>query len=527
MKLHSLVWRNLKRRPLATVLTTVSVSLGVGLFSAIGALRDSSEAAFQRSAGVCNLLVGAKGSAMDLTLNALYHVGGSAGNIPYEVYTDLRATQGVQTAVPMVVGDSYRGFRIVGVTDDLFSGIEIPDYGKLRFAEGEAFQFSAEELDEFHAEVVAHAAALLGDDGAAAEEEHDHDHGDGDGHDHSEDDGHDHGEGDGHDHAEDDGHDHGEDDGHDHGDHDGHDHSEDDGHDHDHGDDGDQEADPHAGHNHHDHELEDIAKENGWFVAVVGAKVAKEAGLGLNSTFVPAHNLDGGGHAHEEAESKVVGVLEPTGTPLDRAIFIPAASFYAIDGHQATEQSSFGGTLDPHGLSAVMVRTPPGFYKLQVRSKIKNRLDAMAVEPVQEIRKLFEIVGNVDMMLRRIALMVVVVALVGVLVAIYNTMGARRKEFAVLRALGAKRRTILGLVTAESAAISLFGGLLGMVVAGVGVMLASDHIQEITGVALSPLPGWDDLKFLIAITAMGALAGLVPAARAYRTEAARHLSASL
>lgn len=455
MRLHTLVWRNLKRRPLATVLTTVSVSLGVGLFSAIGALRDSSETAFQRSAGVCNLLVGAKGSPMDLTLNALYHVGGSAGNIPYQVYTDLRQTKGVQWTVPMVVGDSYRGFRIVGVTDDLFSGIEIPDYGQLRFASGEAFQFSAEDLDEFHAEVVAHAAALL--------EEESHNHAPGEEH----------------------------------------------------------------HHDHHDHELADIAEENGWFVAVVGSKVAAETGLGLGAHFEPAHNLDGGGPAHDEAESEVVGVLEPTGTPLDRAIFIPAAAFYAIEGHQATEDTSFGGALDPHGLSAVMVRTPPGYYKLQVRSQVKNRLDAMAVEPVQEIRKLFEIVGNIDTVLRKIALMVVVVALVGVLVAIYNTMGARRKEFAVLRALGAKRRTILGLVTAESAAISLFGGLLGMVVAGVGVTLASDQIQEITGVALSPLPDLDDLQFLIAITFMGAIAGLVPAARAYRTEAARHLSASL
>ncbi|NQU47150.1 MAG: ABC transporter permease [Planctomycetes bacterium] len=455
MRLPALVLRNLKRRPLATALTTISVSLGVGLFSAVGALRDASEQAFHRSAGVCDLLVGAKGSALELTLNALYHVGASAGNIPYPVYQDLRQTKGVKWSVPMVVGDSYRGFRVIGVTDDLFQKLEVPDFGKLRFAEGGGFSFSAAQLDNFHAEVVEHAAAL-------AEDEHDHDH----------------------------------------------------------------EADD--GHDHHDHDLADLAAENGWFVAVIGSKVASETGLKLNSTFEPAHNLvEGGGDAHDEAESKVVGVLESTGTPLDRAIFIPAAAFYAIEGHQATEQSSFGGALDPHGLSAIMVRTQAGYYHLQVRSKIKNRLDAQAVEPVQEIRKLFQIVGNIDGALRMIALMVVIVALTGVLVAIYNTMGARQKEFAVLRALGAKRRTILGLVTAESAAISLFGGVLGMVVAGVGVTLASDQIQEITGVAISPLPDLQDLQFLLAITAMGALAGLVPAARAYRTEAARHLSSSL
>jgi putative ABC transport system permease protein len=515
MRLHTLVWRNLKRRPLATALTTISVSLGVGLFSAIGALRDSSETAFHRSAGVCNLLVGAKGSAMDLTLNALYHVGSSAGNIPYQVYTDLRQTRGVKWTVPMVVGDSFRGFRIVGVTDDLFGKLEIPEYGNLRFADGNGFEFSATDLDAFHAEVVEHSAALVGVEEDSADPAPEV----GDGHDHDGED--DHAEDDGHDHSGENGH--SEDDGHD---HDGEsEHQEGDGHDH--ASEQEPATDPHAGHDHHDHELSDLAEANGWFVAVIGAKVADETGLRIGSRFAPAHNLEGGGPAHEEAETEVVGILEATGTPLDRAIFIPAAAFYAVDGHQASEQSSFGGTLDPHGLSAVMVRTPPGFYKLQVRAQIKNRLDAMAVEPVQEIRKLFEIVGNIDKTLRKIAFMVVIVALVGVLVAIYNTMGARRKEFAVLRALGAKRRTILGLVTAESAAISLLGGLLGMVVAGVGVTLASDQIQELTGVALSPLPDLDDLKFLLAITLMGAIAGLVPAARAYRTEAARHLSASL
>ena len=453
MRLPTLVLRNLKRRPLATALTTISVSLGVGLFSAVGALRDASEQAFHRSAGICNLVIGAKGSSLDLTLNALYHMGASQGNIPYSIYGDVRNTEGVLWSVPMVVGDSYRGFRIVGVTDDLFNRLEVPDVGKLQFSAGGPFEFSGAEMDDFHAEVVEHSSEL-----------HDPEH----------------------------------------------------------------VEEPGAASDPHDHDLADLASDAGWFVAVIGSQVAKETNLQLNSSFEPAHNLsDTGGEQHEEAESKVVGVLKETGTPIDRAIFIPAGAFYAIKGHQATEQSSFGGALDPHGLSAILVRSKPGFYHLQVRKAINDRLDAQAAEPAQEIRKLFAVVGNVDAALRMIAFMVVIVALTGVLVAIYNTMGARQKEFAVLRALGARRRTVLGLVTAESATISLIGGLLGMVVAGVGVMLASDRIQDLTGVSISAAPDLHDLQFLIAITLMGALAGLVPAFRAYRTEAARHLSASL
>lgn len=454
MRMSQLIARNLRRRPLATALTTLSVALGVGLFSAIGALRDASEQAFQRSAGMSNLIVGPKGSPLELTLNALYHMGFSAGNVPYEVYREVRDTPGVLWCAPTVVGDAYRGFRIVGTTDDIFQ-VEVPDYGPPRFADGQAWQHDVAALDAFHAEVVAHAAM-----------EHDHDH-----------------------------------------DHDGHDHDH--------------------GHDHHDHTLEELAQEQGLFVAVVGATAAREARLSVGDTFVPAHDVMTGGGAHEDAPTRVVGVLEPTGTPLDRAIYIPAGAFYAIAGHQATEDSAFGGTRDPHGVSAVIARAKPGVYHQRVRYQFNDRLDTQAAWPVMEIRKLFSIVGNLDAALRMIALLVVVVALVGVLVALSNTMGARQREFAVLRALGARRRTILGLVVGESAAISLLGGLLGFVLAAVGVWVGAGRVREETGVMVSPTPGWDDLLFLAAVAAVGALAGLVPALRAYRTEAARALSSNL
>lgn len=450
MKLHQLVGRNLRRRPLASVLTTLSVALGVALFSAIGSLRQASENAFQRSAGMSNLIVGAKGSPLELTLNSLYHMGVSSGNISYEAYREFRDTPGVQWCAPMVVGDAYRGFRIVGTTDEMFA-VKVPDLGTPSFSAGAAWKHSRDDLDAFHAEVVEHAAM------------------------------------DAHDHA-------------------GHDH------DHDHG---------------HDHTLEELADELGLFVAVVGATVAEETGLKLGSSFVPAHDVMTGGDAHEDAPTRVVGVLAPTGTPIDRAIYIPAGAFYAIAGHQAQEESAFGGTRDPHGVSAVLAYVTSGVYHLRARYDWNDRLDVQAAWPVMEVRKLFGVVGNIDAALRIIAALVVVVALVGVLVALSNTMGARQREFAVLRALGARRRTILALVVGESAAISLFGGILGLGLAALGAWLAASRVRAETGVSLTAMPGLSDLWFLLAVTAVGALAGLVPAWRAYRTEAARALSSSL
>mgnify|MGYP001455043305 CR=1 FL=1 len=123
--------------------------------------------------------------------------------------------------------------------------------------------------------------------------------------------------------------------------------------------------------------------------------------------------------------------------------------------------------------------------------------------------------------------LMIVVALVGVLVALSNTMVARQREFAVLRALGARRRSVLALVVGESAAISLLGGILGLGIAGLGAWVAAARVRAETGVTVSATPGVDDLLFLLAVTAVGALAGLVPAYRAYRTEAARALTSSL
>jgi putative ABC transport system permease protein len=460
MKLHQLVGRNLRRRPLATVLTTLSVALGVALFSAIGSLRQASENAFQRSAGMSNLIIGAKGSPLELTLNSLYHMGVSGGNISYQAYREFRDAPGVQWSAPMVVGDAYRGFRVVGTTDEMFA-VKVPELGTPSFSSGAAWKHSRADLDAFHAEVVAHAAIdeAAHTEGGQMEDAHDHDHD--------------------HDHA-------------------------------------------------HDHTLEELADELGLFVAVIGATVAQETGLKVGSSFVPAHDVMTGGGAHEDAPTRVVGVLAPTGTPIDRAIYIPAGAFYAIAGHQAQQGSAFGGTRDPHGVSAVLAYvTPSGGYHLRTRYAWNDRLDVQAAWPVMEVRKLFGVVGNIDAALRIIAALVVVVALVGVLVALSNTMGARKREFAVLRALGARRRTILALVVGESAAISLFGGILGLGLAALGAWLAASRVRAETGVSISALPGLSDLWFLLAVTAVGALAGLVPAWRAYRTEAARALSSSL
>ncbi|PCJ54517.1 MAG: hypothetical protein COA70_05185 [Planctomycetota bacterium] len=446
MKFHSLVLRNLRRRPLASWLTGLSVSLGVGLFATVGALREASEVGFQRSASMCDMLVGAKGSSLQLTLNALYHMGQSQGNLPFEAYQEIAETPGVLWSVPLAVGDSYRGHRIVGITGNFFTDLKLLSLGEedpLEFSSGHGFEYSHQDFVALKEELAA---------------EHD--------------------------------------------DHDGHGAGQSEG-----------------GHD----ELHDAKM----FRAVLGSEAALRTGLKVGDHFHPSHGVEGVSKSHEDGESEIVGVLAPTGTPIDRAILIPIGAYYVLEGHEPVEGMKEGGARDPRGLSAVMLRTKAGFYRTRIYRSVNDRLDTMAVYPSVEVRNLFAILGAGDLILRWITALIVVVALIGVMVAIYNTMGSRRREFAVLRALGARRRTILGLVTCESALLALLGGLAGLGFAGALIYAISGQVQMQTGVSLSPVFGFAELQLILAVTLAGALAGLVPALSAYRTEAAHILSSNV
>jgi putative ABC transport system permease protein len=106
-------------------LTAASVALGVALFVAIGVLRQASEQGFQRTAGICDTIVGAKGDSLQLSLNTLYHMGFSTGNISLASFNEIRNQEGVSWAAPIALGDSYRSHRIVGVSSEFFEQVKI------------------------------------------------------------------------------------------------------------------------------------------------------------------------------------------------------------------------------------------------------------------------------------------------------------------------------------------------------------------------------------------------------------------
>ena len=117
------------------------------------------------------------------------------------------------------------------------------------------------------------------------------------------------------------------------------------------------------------------------------------------------------------------------------------------------------------------------------------------------------------------------VSLAGILASLYNTMNERRREFAILRALGARRATVFAAVVSEAAAIAGVGALLGFLVYA-GVLAAAAYtIRAQTGVVLD-LYAYHPVLWAapVGIVALGAVAGLLPATKAYRTDVAENLA---
>ncbi|MHC5012292.1 MAG: FtsX-like permease family protein [Planctomycetota bacterium] len=152
-----------------------------------------------------------------------------------------------------------------------------------------------------------------------------------------------------------------------------------------------------------------------------------------------------------------------------------------------------------------------------------ERGDAQAALPTEQVRKLMDIVGNVDRALRVIAWLVAVVAAVGILVGLYNTIQGRRREIAVLRALGARRRHVFSVILLEALLLCVLGGLLGLLMGHAAVAVAAPVLLESYGVLVRVAPGLQDVVVLAILLGLGVLAGLLPAARGLATPVAANL----
>ena len=147
MNLYHLVLRNMKQRMLASVLTIVSIALGVGLAVGILVVGAEVEDSFYSPKTGWDVIVG-PGSVSDLqlVLSAVLNVQGTTAKLPYSFYEDLLKDDRVDFAVPFCSGDTYQNFRIVATTDEFFKKFE-PEPGYRSFnREGEDVYIPGEKL---------------------------------------------------------------------------------------------------------------------------------------------------------------------------------------------------------------------------------------------------------------------------------------------------------------------------------------------------------------------------------------------
>lgn len=266
--------------------------------------------------------------------------------------------------------------------------------------------------------------------------------------------------------------------------------------------------------------------------AVVGATVARETGLRVGSRFNPTHGIVERGKVHPQ-EYVVVGILAPTYSPTDRVVWIPIEGIFRMEDHvlrgSGTNFVARPGEPIPDEhkeVSAVMLtlRSESAGPMMAMQVNNQGNVATMAYPIAKVMADLFERLGWVSNVLRLVAYLVVVVAAGSILASLYNTMNERRREFAILRALGARRRVVFGVIVLESATIALLGSLVGFGAAALILSAAGAVVRDQTGVVLD-LVAWHPVLVAapLGMTLLGALAGLLPAFKAYATDVAKNI----
>jgi putative ABC transport system permease protein len=280
---------------------------------------------------------------------------------------------------------------------------------------------------------------------------------------------------------------------------------------------------------------------DGIFEAVIGAEVADALGYRLGQKITLSHGLVAGsaalGSEHGDKPFSIVGVLARTGTPVDRSVHVSLQAIEAIHidwaggapmpGLTVTPEQVRKFDLEPKQVTAALVGLKSRAAVFQVQRWVANyeAEPLLAVLPGVALDELWELVGLGERALLAVSAIVAAVSLAGLVAVVLAGLNERRRELAVLRAVGAGPGHVLWLLVAEGAIVTSLGALLGLFGSLALVAVAAPWVQQRFGIALQlsapTLPQWG---LLAAVLVAGMLASLVPAARAYRLSLADGLS---
>jgi putative ABC transport system permease protein len=405
----NLAWKSLWNRRVTALLTLSAIAVSVALLLGVQKLRTAARESFANTVSGVDLIVGARSGPLNLLLYSIFRIGDATANVSWKTYQKIATHPDVAWTIPISLGDSHHGFRVMGTDHNYFEHYRFGGSRELKFSSGGPF-----------------------------------------------------------------------------------------------------------------HDLYD---------AVLGSDVARTLGYKLGDSIVVAHGVGNVSFAeHKDKPFRVVGILAPTGTPVDRTVHVSLEAITAIHidwqsgmqappGYRVSAAEARRRDLTPDTLTAFLVGMSSRVMTFTMQRAINDyrQEPLLAILPGVALSQLWELVGVADTALMIVAAFVVLAGLLGMLTAIATSLNERRREMAVLRSLGARPRHVFSLLVAEAGLLATAGVAAGIGLTYLLLLAGRPLLEKRFGifVAVSGLSAVD-LAILGGIVAAALLLGLVPAFRAYR-----------
>lgn len=391
MNVFKLSFKNLTARPMRSLLTVVMLTMGVALASLLILVGNALNDSFRNNIRGIDMVVGAKGSPLQLILAAVYQIDNPTGNIDLEEARKLAKNPQIKETIELSFGDSYKGRRIIGTSHayvDLYEGT---------VANGELW--------------------------------------------------------------------------------------------------------------------------NKPFEAVVGAQVAEEFNLKTGDQFVSAHGIDGMGHAHDEHPFTIVGVLNSSGSVLDKLILTAPESIWEVHGSHDHD------SLATKEITAMLVKFRSKMGIMTLPRIVNQQTSMQAALPAIEVNRLFELFGVAISTLQIVALVIMLLGGISVLVSMINALKDRAYEMALMRSMGASRGQIFGMILIEACLLGIIGTVLGIILSHIGITFLNAYANQQFGISVSPF-SIDPMEWLLiaATIVLCIFAALIPAITTLRMDVSKTLS---
>ena len=389
------------------LLAIISIAISMTLLLGVDMARKQAKNSFLNTISQTDLIVGARSGPINLLLYSVFRLGNATNNISYDAYQRIVSDQRVKWTIPLSLGDSHKGFRVLGTTQDYFKFYRYADNREILFSSGEKFE--------------------------------------------------------------------------------------------------------------------------GLYDAVIGAEVAKKLSYKIGQAIILSHGtISTEFSAHKDKPFRVSGILEPTGTPIDRSVHVSLEAIEAIhidwrEGARsrlkinAEQAREFG--LKPKNLTAVMVGLNKRIQTFVVQRNINDdeREALLAIIPGATLSELWRTLGHFETVLLIVSLLVLVAGLLGMLTMLLSTLNERRREMAVLRAVGAHAYQILLLFMIEAFLMVLSGCLLALVMLFILLQVMQPILLELYGFNLL-LKGLDVQQWLLVLSVLlvSLIFSLIPGFIAYK-----------